>query len=72
MDTAHDIRTALQARRGNWPEICARTGLSYWWVTKFAQGRIADPGLSKIQKLTADFAEHPLPANDVAPLAKAG
>jgi hypothetical protein len=65
MDTCSQVRTALQSRRGDWPALCEATGLSYWWVTKFAQGRIREPGLSKIEKLQAYFAKHPLPpAND--------
>lgn len=69
MDTATHIREALHARRGDWPAICAETKLSYWWVTKFAQGRIGEPGLSKIERLQAYMAAHPLPA---APLREVG
>jgi hypothetical protein len=59
VDTITRIREALQSRRGDWPTICGRTGLSYWWLTKFAQGRIAEPGLSKIERLQADLAANP-------------
>lgn len=61
MDTIARIREALQCRRGDWPLICAKTGLSYWWLTKFAQGRIREPGLSKIERLQAYIAANPLP-----------
>jgi len=57
----NEARAALDARRGEWPAMCAETGLSYWWVTKFAQGRIAEPGVSKIERLQAYFEKHPLP-----------
>lgn len=56
-------RAALDARRGEWPALCAESGLSYWWVTKFAQGRIAEPGVSKIERLQDYFAKHPLAAS---------
>jgi len=62
MDTITRIRASLQSRRGDWPTICSRTGLSYWWLTKFAQGRIAEPGLSKIERLQADLDAHPATA----------
>lgn len=69
MSTITKIRSDLQSRKGDWPAICARTGLSYWWLTKFAQGRIREPGLSKIERLQAYIAEHPQdtqPAREVA------
>lgn len=62
MDTATQLRASLQRRRGDWPALCKATGLSYWWVTKFAQGRIREPGLSKVEKLQGYIAAHPLPA----------
>ena len=46
----------LARRRGQWPAICRATGLDYDWLTKLAQGRIADPGVRKIQRLS-DFFE---------------
>lgn len=68
MDTLTQIRNELQPRRGDWPAICTATGLSYWWLTKLAQGRIREPGLSKIERLQGYFAEHPRPdaGNDEA------
>lgn len=70
MDTATRIRSSLQARRGDWPTICEQTGLSYWWLTKFAQGRIREPGLSKIERLQAYLA--PAPDEPPAPAQEAG
>lgn len=48
--------TELRARRGRRPSICRETGLDYDWLTKLAQGRIADPGGRKIQRLADYFA----------------
>lgn len=59
MDTVTLLRAQLRSRRGGWPGICKTTGLGYDWLTKFAQGRIAEPGLSKIEKLQRYFAAHP-------------
>lgn len=57
MDTLTSIRARLHGYRGAWPSICEATGLSYDWMCKFAQKRIADPGLSKIEKLQAHLDE---------------
>lgn len=51
MTSADHLRNRLNAQKGDWPRLCADTGLSYWWVTKFAQGRIVEPGLSKVERL---------------------
>lgn len=69
MSTITQVRASLQSRKGDWPAICAATGLSYWWLTKFAQGRIREPGLSKIERLQSYISAHPLgtqPASEVA------
>ncbi len=69
MSTVTQIRASLQSRKGDWPAICTATGLSYWWLTKFAQGRIREPGLSKIERLQGYISAHPLdeqPASEVA------
>jgi hypothetical protein len=53
------IRSELVARKGEWPTVCRQTNLSYWWVTKFAQGRIENPGVRKLETLQAHFDAHP-------------
>lgn len=45
------IRTELLARKGSWRRICSDTNLSYWWLTKFAQGRISNPGAVNLEIL---------------------
>lgn len=52
MDTVTALRTRLHSRRGEWPAISDATGLSYWWLTKLAQGRIAEPGIRKVERLS--------------------
>jgi hypothetical protein len=49
------VRTELAARKGEWPDICKQTGVSYWWLTKFAQGRIDNPGVLKLELLQSYF-----------------
>lgn len=48
------VQRELQTKKGSWPTIAEKTGLDYSWLTKFAQGKIKDPGIQKIQRL-ADF-----------------
>lgn len=55
MSTVAAIQKRLQDRRGEWPAIAAAAGLSYWWVMKVGQGKIAEPGLGKIEKLAAEL-----------------
>ena len=60
MDTITTLRNDLNRRKGDWPTLCKATGLSYHWLTKFAQGKIAEPGIRKAEKVQAYIAEHPL------------
>lgn len=55
MDTVEATRTHLRRHRGEWPDIATSAGLSYWWLLKFAQGQIKEPGASKIEKLRQEL-----------------
>ena len=55
MTFAGTIQAELQARKGDWPKISADTGVSYWWLTKFAQGRIGNPGVRHLESLRVYF-----------------
>ncbi len=66
MSLVSTVRTELVARKGDWPTICGQTGLSYWWVTKFAQGRIDNPGVLKLERLQEHFESNPRPAEEPA------
>lgn len=59
MSLVTTTRDELLARKGDWPAISRQTSLSYWWLIKFAQGRIANPGVSHIEALQSHFAKHP-------------
>ncbi|CAN7399415.1 hypothetical protein [Paraburkholderia terricola] len=64
MSLVTTLRSELNARKGDWPAVCRQTNLSYWWMTKFAQGRIENPGIRKLETLQAHFEAHPLPENN--------
>lgn len=41
----------LQARKGSWQAVAAASGVSYSWLSKFANGRIENPGFGTLMKL---------------------
>lgn len=46
-----EVRQLLNARKGCWLSICEQTKLDYSWLSKVAQGRIANPGYEKVSRL---------------------
>ena len=59
MDDIEFIRDRLNACKGTWPKVCEETGLDYSWLTKFAQGKIPNPGYAKISTLKGHFQPDP-------------
>lgn len=55
MSLVTSIRAELLARKGSWRKICSDTQLSYWWLIKFAQGRIKNPGAANLEILKMYF-----------------
>lgn len=51
MDTVQNLIDAAQRHKGDWVSLASESGLSYSWLTKFAQGQIPDPRLSTVAKL---------------------
>ena len=45
------IKALLERRRGDWAEIAAGAGVSYSWLSKFANGHIPNPGFATLCKL---------------------
>lgn len=54
MNITEQTRASLRTLRGEWPSIAKAAGLSYWWLLKFAQGQIKEPGATKLEKLRAE------------------
>lgn len=52
-DRVTQAREYAIATRGNWRVLCAEAGVKYDWLSKFAQGCIAEPGARKIDALLA-------------------
>lgn len=55
MNSIESIRERLNACKGTWPKVCEDTGLDYSWLTKFAQGKIPNPGYTKVSVLSKHF-----------------
>ena len=52
MQTLTDLIQVTQQHKGDWVSLAAESGVSYSWLTKFAQGHIPNPGLATLTKLT--------------------
>ena len=45
------VLALLEARKGEWQTVAAVSGVSYSWLSKFANGHIANPGFMTLTKL---------------------
>lgn len=52
-----NVVSELRARKGTWEQISRDIPLPYHWLTKVAQGKIANPGIRRIELLAEYFAE---------------
>ena len=46
-----EVLAALQSRRGDWQAVAEGSGVSFSWLSKFANGPIKNPGFSTLMKL---------------------
>jgi transcriptional regulator with XRE-family HTH domain len=45
------VLSLLNARKGDWQAVATASGVSYSWLSKFANGHIANPGFATLTKL---------------------
>lgn len=62
----HQMKTRLNAAKGRWPTIVAEADVDYVWLAKVMQGRIKDPGITRVERVinalnSLDSADHPQP-----------
>ncbi len=50
-DLDERVRELLHKRRGDWKAVADGSGVSYSWLSKFANGHITNPGYSTLRKL---------------------
>jgi transcriptional regulator with XRE-family HTH domain len=51
MDRIETARRKVNEHKGRYAEIAKSLGVSIVWVSKFAQGRLDEPGARKFEKL---------------------
>lgn len=61
-----DVLALLNSRRGEWKAVAEASGVSYSWLSKFANGHIGNPGLATLKKLQAALQTPALPAEKAA------
>ena len=53
IDLNKRLITILQSCKGDLPRISREASVSYSWITKFASGRIENPGYETLRRLDA-------------------
>ena len=46
-----EVLALLKKRKGDWQTVAAASGVSYSWLSKFANGHIGNPGFDTLKKL---------------------
>lgn len=60
-DLAEDVRRLLHLHRGDYLAIAVAANVSYSWLTKFARGKITNPGYAKLRRLYLHLHDKPVP-----------
>ncbi len=55
-----EVRRLLDLHRGQWQAIASATGVSYSWLSKFARGKITNPGYATLSRLHEYLRERPV------------
>lgn len=50
------VKSLLEQRRGDWQAVAEGAGVSYSWLSKFANGHIENPGYATLKRLLQYFA----------------
>lgn len=50
-DLDEEVLELLERRRGDWQAVAAASGVSYSWLSKFANRHIGNPGIETLKKL---------------------
>ena len=57
-----EVRTLLEAKRGDWQDVAKRAEVSYSWLSKFVNGHIPNPGYATLKRLHDALSPAPTPA----------
>lgn len=55
-----EVRRLLDLHRGQWQAIADTTNVSYSWLSKFARGKITNPGYATLNRLHEYLRERPV------------
>lgn len=58
-DIDKTVLELLEARRGDWQALATASGISYSWLSKFANGHIDNPGFATLKKLHYELTKQP-------------
>jgi len=47
------LKAQLRQRRGDFQDLVDKSGMSYSWLSKFANDHIPNPGITSLKKLKA-------------------
>lgn len=53
MTRTEQARVYARSKRGQFKRLEAETGLTYWWISRFAQGGIKNPAADRVDRLLA-------------------
>lgn len=62
-DLDQQVLARLIARKGDWQDVSRTAQVSYSWLSKFANGHIANPGYATLKRLNAALDVAQAPAN---------
>ena len=57
------VLALLEARRGDWQAVSKESGVSYSWLSKFANGLISNPGFVTLTKLHDELTKSVAPTD---------
>lgn len=63
-----EVRALIDKHRGQWKAIEAATGVSYSWLSKFARGKILNPGYATLKRLHSILTDMPAPPPPPVPI----
>ena len=67
LDLDDEVRRLLNLHRGQWVHIPVEIGVSYSWLSKFARGKITNPGYWTLKRLHLFLSEWQQPEAESAP-----
>lgn len=51
LDLDQRVKDALDSKRGDWPGIAEKAGVSHSWISQYVRGKIPNPGFETLKRL---------------------